>query len=147
MNYNKTKNWQCNNSKQNNINKNIINRHFGNLHKNSKQNIIDFRTDIGVCHKYTDNNSHLNINFSKVEINKDFFPGNKNPIEYFKLIDKESDIKNLGIYNSHCKKNRSVFNKRAPTFTSITKNPNKCNLFNESHVWNNKTKRRYIINN
>uniref|UniRef100_A0A6C0IY70 Uncharacterized protein n=1 Tax=viral metagenome TaxID=1070528 RepID=A0A6C0IY70_9ZZZZ len=146
MNYNKTKNWQCNNLKQNNINKKIIDRHFGNLHQHTKKNIIDYRIDNRICHNYTNNNSHLDVNFNEVKINGEFFPGNKNPIDFFKLIDNDSDIKNLGIYNSYCKKNRSQVKSRAPIVTKITKNPIKCNLFNQSNMWNNTSKRRYIIN-
>ena len=146
MNYNKSKNWACNNSKQNSINKKIIDRHFGNINKNSKKNILDFRIDNRICNKYTNNNSHLNVNYNNVKLNSEFFPGNKNPLEYFKLIDNDSDIKNLGVYNSYCKQNRLELDKRAPLITKITKNPNRCNFFKESNIWNNTSKRRYLVN-
>lgn len=136
----------CNNEKQNKMNKTIVDRTF-NIVKH-RPNLVDFRTDHFICNKYTDlnkDNKDLSIDYNKLNTQQHFFPGNGSSVGFLKNIDVDSNVKNIGVPLTFCKKKRSeqgVYLNRIDDHFKNTVYMNK----GSDQLWNKVTKRKCCKN-
>ena len=132
----------CNTSKQNKINRTLLDRTF-NIEKR-RPNLVDFRTDHFICNKYTDlnkDNKDLNIDYTKLNTQNHFFPGNGSSVGFLKNIDIDSNVKNIGVPLTLCKKTATkqcvYINRIEDHFKNIITNSG-------DQIWNRITKRKML---